>query len=83
MPIFEYRCEDCGRSFEKLVLSIEASAAACLHCGSGRVKKLFSAFATTGGALREAGSGPIGAGVLDSGAQACSRCGSMNPCGMS
>lgn len=62
MPIFEYTCSDCRERFELLILSSRAGAAQCPDCGSGRVKKLFSAFAVTGRASggRAGGSGCAG-----------------------
>ncbi len=46
MPIYEYRCEECGTQFEELTLSANGSyAVACRACASGRVTRLLSAFA--------------------------------------
>ncbi len=45
MPIFEYRCEDCGKRFDVFFRSAEAAEGeqlVCAECGSGRVKKMFS-----------------------------------------
>ncbi|MGK7344390.1 MAG: FmdB family zinc ribbon protein [Candidatus Nitrospinota bacterium M3_3B_026] len=45
MPIYEFRCEDCGAGFETLVLSAaDAGKAACPECGGVRLEKLFSVF---------------------------------------
>jgi putative FmdB family regulatory protein len=70
MPIFEYRCEECGRSFELLQLASGAPASACIHCGSAQTKKLYSTFATTSVSASSASDAPV-----------CGRCGSNNPCG--
>jgi putative FmdB family regulatory protein len=43
VPIFEYKCSGCGKTFEKLVRS--ETAIACMECGSKDVIKLFSTFA--------------------------------------
>jgi len=45
MPIFEYRCEDCGAIFEILTLSGPAGQekVRCSVCASGKVAKLISA----------------------------------------
>ncbi len=44
MPIYEYRCEDCGAITEFLQKRIDvAEEATCERCGSGRVVKLLSA----------------------------------------
>ena len=47
MPIFEYRCEDCGTKFEKLVRSSEEIA--CPSCGETHLKQELSTFATRAG----------------------------------
>jgi putative FmdB family regulatory protein len=44
MPIYEYTCDECGRSFE-LLLANPKSKAACPHCGSVKLAKQFSTFA--------------------------------------
>ncbi len=49
MPMYEYRCEQCGAGFEQLRRMQDAdSDVRCPKCESGRVKRLFSAFATSG-----------------------------------
>jgi len=73
MPLFEYLCQDCGRSFERIVPRYD-SPADCIHCNSGRVEKQLSVFAVAGGSTSEpAGEGP-----------GCGRCGAAQPgmCGM-
>jgi putative FmdB family regulatory protein len=73
MPLFEYLCKDCGRSFEKIVPRYD-SPADCIHCNSGRVEKQLSVFAVAGGSTSEP----------DSGGPGCGRCGAAQPgmCGM-
>jgi putative FmdB family regulatory protein len=44
MPIYEYRCLECGATFEKIV-SLNTHSMDCEKCNSPRVEKLFSAFA--------------------------------------
>ena len=44
MPIYEYRCADCGRKVEILVFPGERQVA-CPHCGSGALTRLMSRFA--------------------------------------
>ena len=41
MPVYEYRCRDCGRTFEALVRS--DAGAVCPACGSSSLAKLLSA----------------------------------------
>ncbi|RKY04859.1 zinc ribbon domain-containing protein [Candidatus Poribacteria bacterium] len=42
MPIYEYRCKECGERFETLVLS-EGEIPSCPSCGGDKVEKLISA----------------------------------------
>ena len=43
MPIYEYRCNECGRVSEILVgLHSEGKALACQHCGSSDLEKILS-----------------------------------------
>jgi putative FmdB family regulatory protein len=45
MPIYEYRCSECGEKFEKLVrLSTATSEIECPKCGGQKVEKLLSLF---------------------------------------
>ena len=47
MPLYEYRCRECGERFEKLVrFSASASEIECAKCGARKVDKLISAFST-------------------------------------
>jgi putative FmdB family regulatory protein len=47
MPIFEYRCRDCGRKTTALVLARAREAEVrCKRCGGANLEKLFSRFAT-------------------------------------
>ncbi len=41
MPIYEYRCDICGTTFETLVR--RRGAVTCPECGSASLKKLLSA----------------------------------------
>lgn len=47
MPLYEYRCGDCGRLFERLVRTWN-EAVECPACASERVEKQVSTFAFTG-----------------------------------
>ncbi len=44
MPIYEFRCQSCGREFEKLVFGSDQQVE-CESCGSRQVEKLMSACA--------------------------------------
>ncbi|GIW54251.1 MAG: hypothetical protein KatS3mg082_0655 [Nitrospiraceae bacterium] len=46
MPIYEYRCRDCGKRSSHLVLSIShPPPVSCQHCRSANVERLMSRFA--------------------------------------
>lgn len=50
MPLFEYRCEDCGTRFEKLVRrSEEAASLVCPSCGQNHLETELSTFAAHAG----------------------------------
>ncbi|RTZ94934.1 MAG: zinc ribbon domain-containing protein [Deltaproteobacteria bacterium] len=42
MPIYEYKCEQCGHSFEKLVFAGDREKIICPKCGAPKTKKLMS-----------------------------------------
>jgi putative FmdB family regulatory protein len=46
VPIYEFKCRDCGRLTSVFVRSMDASSeSTCQHCGSGRLERAFSRFA--------------------------------------
>lgn len=51
MPMFEFSCKKCGHQFEDLVTlaELEAGEVECPACGSKKVERGFSTFATSGG----------------------------------
>jgi putative FmdB family regulatory protein len=71
MPLFEYLCKDCERTFEQIVPRYN-SPADCVHCNSRNVEKQLSVFAVAG---------PSNEASMDAG---CGRCGAPQPgmCGM-
>ena len=48
MPIFEFKCKNCGEKFEKLVFSTDKDKIKCPKCKSEDVSKVFSVFASKG-----------------------------------
>lgn len=45
MPIYEFRCEDCGRKFATLVgMTSEGESSACPFCGAANARRLVSRF---------------------------------------
>lgn len=46
MPIYEYRCEACGKRSSALLPSYSSPDPECPHCGKSELKRLVSTFAT-------------------------------------
>ncbi len=47
MPIYEFDCQACGEPFEELVFSVTAvKDVTCPSCGSPKIKKKLSTFAS-------------------------------------
>ena len=68
MPIYEYRCRQCGKRTTRLVLSISATPQqTCAHCHSADMERLLSRFASpkSEDARLEALSDPSNLGGLD------------------
>ncbi|MEK7678556.1 MAG: zinc ribbon domain-containing protein [Deltaproteobacteria bacterium] len=42
MPIYEYKCNDCGKEFEVLRKFSDQPLKACVHCSGKKVEKLIS-----------------------------------------
>jgi putative FmdB family regulatory protein len=61
MPMFEYRCEDCGTSFEKLVRNSDTAGPECPSCGTAHVAKQLSVFAAVSAGPRR-DPAPMGGG---------------------
>ena len=65
MPLYEYRCAECGKRFEILQrLGQGADGLTCPTCGAAQLEKQFSTFASATGStqsgLPAAGCGPGG-----------------------
>jgi len=46
MPIYEYRCESCGKRSSALLPSFSSPDPVCPHCGQPALRRLVSTFAT-------------------------------------
>ena len=46
MPIYEYRCEECGKRSSTLLGSYSSPDPPCPHCGKPSLHRLVSTFAT-------------------------------------
>jgi putative FmdB family regulatory protein len=70
MPIYEYRCRQCGEVFGHRFRTLEAAEAGavplCPACGAGEVQRLISSVSTLNGEAGSASSGGDGAGTTGS-----------------
>ena len=74
MPIYEYKCQDCGNKFEKLVRrSADADALECPGCGKNHLTQELSTFAAHANGSSKSAEMP----VCPSG-----RCSNPGMCGM-
>ena len=73
MPIYEFHCEGCGKDSEVLVRSTLWKGTSCPHCGSAKVNKKLSMFASSSGT--SGGEGPSCSGQPSS----CGLCGTGKP----
>jgi putative FmdB family regulatory protein len=64
MPIYEYRCEECGRRSTSLLPSYASPDPPCPHCGKPALRRLVSTFATVSSGEGDAGD-DFGAGGDD------------------
>lgn len=69
MPIYEYRCDQCGAEFEKRVArAADSDSVSCPSCGKPRASMRLSTFAAvTGSAKAPAGGCPSGGCCPNSG----------------
>jgi len=49
MPLYEFHCSDCEKDSEVLVRSTDWKGTNCPHCGSKKIEKKLSVFASAGG----------------------------------
>jgi len=84
MPIFEYKCADCGKEFEELVFNRD-ECPPCPECKSEKTGKLMSACKfKTGGGVPDYGSADAApAPAASTSSSSCSGCsgGDCSSCG--
>ena len=67
MPLYEYRCDECGHRFEVLQRMGEGGEGLlCPRCGAGRPARQLSTFAAATGS--SSGAGASSAGMMGGGA---------------
>ncbi len=57
MPLYDFRCKDCGKISE-ILLTSGGDTTVCRHCGSGNLEKLMSAPSSLSGEARQGLPGP-------------------------
>lgn len=63
MPIYEYRCEECGETLEILQsMAAGSEGLTCPACGSEQLSKTFSTFAAATGSPAGAAASGCGSG---------------------
>lgn len=62
MPIFEYVCDGCSRTFSIIKLGTDEGGPTCPVCGSKQVTKQFSTFSSPGGGEAAPSAGGFGGG---------------------
>ena len=62
MPIFEFKCKNCGHIFEEFVFSSnpDAGSIICPECSNKNTDKLMSAFSSTVSASAASGASSCG-----------------------
>lgn len=60
MPIYEYRCEECGKRSSALLASYASADPACPHCGKHALHRLVSTFATVSSGESDGGDDDFG-----------------------
>ncbi|MGB7762927.1 MAG: zinc ribbon domain-containing protein [Bryobacteraceae bacterium] len=58
MPIYEYKCQDCGTRFEKLVRGSGRPELECPSCGQKRLEQQLSTFAAHSASSSRASEAP-------------------------
>jgi putative FmdB family regulatory protein len=71
MPMYEYNCRKCGKTFEKLIkVSDMDKKVECPDCKSSDVRRVFSVFGV-GGSTSSKGTGTLPCGADRSHGPAC------------
>ena len=73
MPIYEFHCEECNKDSEVLVRSSTWKGTPCPKCGSKKLTKKFSTFASS------VPSGGGGEAVCSTKPSSCGKCGTGRP----
>lgn len=72
MPLYEFHCAGCDKDFELLVRSSQWQGTACPHCGSKKLAKKLSVFASS---VASSTSAAPACGLTPGGGGGCGCCG--------
>ena len=81
MPIYEYRCKECGKVFEEIVAKATARSLPCPSCKSKKTEKLMSRIGAVGKGKGGSSDFACGSGAPCPGATSCGAggcCAGMN-----
>lgn len=76
MPVYDYKCQKCGKVFEKFWRTLAAAGSVkCEKCGSASVEKLITCCAVSSGGKSEgAGSSKSSHSCSSCSSHSCSTC---------
>lgn len=62
MPLFEYKCQECGAEFEKLISTSKRDEVGCIKCDNAQATRQLSTFAahSQGSSSASAAAAPCG-----------------------
>ncbi|MDO4540683.1 MAG: zinc ribbon domain-containing protein [Syntrophomonadaceae bacterium] len=76
MPMFEFRCNQCGKEFDKLVSQEGRKNVTCPECASADIRQKLSPFGTASRTISPGGSPDFPL------PPSCAGCGNAGSCGM-
>lgn len=79
MPIYEFHCHKCNQDSEVLVRSSDWSGTLCPKCGSARLEKKLSVFASSVAGSSSSGGGGGEAPACSGNPGSCGLCGTGRP----
>ncbi|MDD4171137.1 MAG: zinc ribbon domain-containing protein [Syntrophomonas sp.] len=47
MPIFDFKCQECGHKFDLMISNADKDKAQCPQCGTTNLQQLLSSFSTS------------------------------------
>ena len=67
MPNYDFKCEECGSKFSKMVSYDKRNEVCCKQCGSDKTKQIFTSVMVKGGKSSGGSSGGSGCGTCSGG----------------